>query len=274
MIDNPFKDPGFWERMQENARIVEKMPTWMKGSPVNRRESGGSMDAVWKKEEDEDHRRGLNQMFEDLNLQAIKAEEPTTLRPGLPLAPSNEVLYSAKDRGQIKSLKMHYLYLKDKIESSTRQLFYDERSAAALRWAFSKLSPETLRDLPKFKGFEQQELCEDEGCPNAGMLHECRDLQADWMLERKQRGWSAEAVRFAKQAILESLTDEDPACKVSKGLGYIAATVGQSFYATGNTEAFTNAEWAIALGQMLQDGSVRIEDGLVTKGRAKKRKKR
>lgn len=45
MIDNPFKDPGFWERMQENARIVEKMPTWMKGSPVNRRESSGSADA-------------------------------------------------------------------------------------------------------------------------------------------------------------------------------------------------------------------------------------
>ena len=36
--DNPLKDPGFWERMQENARIVEKMPAWMKGSPVNRRE--------------------------------------------------------------------------------------------------------------------------------------------------------------------------------------------------------------------------------------------
>ena len=53
--DNPLKDPGFWERMQENARIVEKMPAWMKGSPVNRREPN-KPESVGAPSDDEVHR--------------------------------------------------------------------------------------------------------------------------------------------------------------------------------------------------------------------------
>lgn len=197
-------------------------------------------------------------------LAAIKAEEPMALKPGLPQTPSNQTLYNAKDRGQLKSLKMHYLYLRDKIESSTRQLFYDERAAAALRWAFSKLSPETLKDLPKFRGFEQQELCEDEGCPNSDRLHVCRDLQAEWEPERKQRGWSAEAVRFTKAVMLKSLNN---------GEGNVTDLFTAVLETNGcNDDDCTITECAIALGQMIQDGSLRVKDGLIVKGKARKRK--
>lgn len=31
--------PEFWKRMEENSKLVKRMPQWMKGSPVNRRMS-------------------------------------------------------------------------------------------------------------------------------------------------------------------------------------------------------------------------------------------
>ena len=36
------KNPQFWEWMEANAREVEKMPAWMRGSPVNRLDYRGA----------------------------------------------------------------------------------------------------------------------------------------------------------------------------------------------------------------------------------------
>jgi hypothetical protein len=32
----------FWSLMEENSRVVQQMPSWMKGSPVNRRTDGST----------------------------------------------------------------------------------------------------------------------------------------------------------------------------------------------------------------------------------------
>ena len=40
MPDTPedeLKYQKFWSLMEENSRVVQRMPSWMKGSPVNRR---------------------------------------------------------------------------------------------------------------------------------------------------------------------------------------------------------------------------------------------
>ena len=35
--DSELKYQEFWSRMEKNSRLVQRMPVWMKGSPVNRR---------------------------------------------------------------------------------------------------------------------------------------------------------------------------------------------------------------------------------------------
>jgi hypothetical protein len=31
------KNQAFWKRMAENSAVVQRMPAWMKGSPINKR---------------------------------------------------------------------------------------------------------------------------------------------------------------------------------------------------------------------------------------------
>jgi hypothetical protein len=35
--DNELKNREFWSRMAKNSLVVQRMPAWMKGSPVNKR---------------------------------------------------------------------------------------------------------------------------------------------------------------------------------------------------------------------------------------------
>ena len=36
------KHPEFWKRLEESARRAERIPDWIKGSPINLRESNDS----------------------------------------------------------------------------------------------------------------------------------------------------------------------------------------------------------------------------------------
>jgi hypothetical protein len=36
-IENELKNRDFWSRMAKNSLAVQRMPAWMKGSPVNKR---------------------------------------------------------------------------------------------------------------------------------------------------------------------------------------------------------------------------------------------
>jgi hypothetical protein len=37
MLENQLKDQEFWNRMAKNSLVVQRMPAWMKGSPINKR---------------------------------------------------------------------------------------------------------------------------------------------------------------------------------------------------------------------------------------------
>lgn len=36
-MENDLKNREFWSRMATNSLVVQRMPAWMKGSPVNKR---------------------------------------------------------------------------------------------------------------------------------------------------------------------------------------------------------------------------------------------